>query len=179
MSNAVAHQYIAWTSSLIEKLLTCMITSGCHLNNRKWKECAEIFFASPPYLQEIYRKDEEKGLRRIKEKYTAEYKRVCGTMGWRDYCIGNLSAMETGDLGPVEVKMKQIIQEQDALKMDKDEDRARQVRLSNLESSVISGTALTNLKPTKKIRVTSNENQVVVSSDEVRCGIFCRKLFYF
>jgi hypothetical protein len=75
--------------------------------------------------------------------------------------------------------MKQMIQEQDALKMDKDEDRARQVRLSNLESSVISGTALTNLKPTKKIRVTSNENQVVVSSDEVRCGIFCRKLFYF
>ena len=30
-------------------------------------------------------------------------------MGWRDYNVGNLSAMKTGDLGVVEVKMKQII----------------------------------------------------------------------
>ena len=42
-------------------------------------------------------------------------------MGWRDFNIGNLSAMENGDLGPVEVKMKQIIEEQDAVKMDKDD----------------------------------------------------------
>jgi len=47
--------------------------------------------------------------------------------------------MENGDLGPVEVKMKQIIEEQDAVKMDKDEDRARQGRLQNLESCIISG----------------------------------------
>ena len=33
-------------------------------------------------------------------------------MGWRDYNQGNLSAFD-GDLGPVEVKMRQIIQEQD------------------------------------------------------------------
>ena len=69
-------QYINWTSALTEKLLACMITTGCHLNNRKWKDCAESFYSSPPYLQEIYRKDEEKGVRRLKEKYTAEYKRV-------------------------------------------------------------------------------------------------------
>ena len=65
-------QYIKWTSALTEKLLTCMITTACHLNNRKWKDYAEILYSSPPYLQEIYRKDEEKGVRRLKEKYTAE-----------------------------------------------------------------------------------------------------------
>ena len=81
----------------------CMITTGCHVNNRKWKECADSFYATPPYLQEIYHKDEEKGVRRLTEKYAAEYKRVCGTMGWRDYNVGNLSAMESGDLGVVEV----------------------------------------------------------------------------
>ena len=77
------------------------------------------FFASPQYLNEIYVEDVEKCLRRIKEKYTAEYTRVCGTMGWRDYAIGNLSAMETGELGPVEIKMKQIIEEQDTEKAKK------------------------------------------------------------
>jgi hypothetical protein len=65
-------------------------------------------------------------------EYAAEYKRVCGTMGWRDYNVENLSAMETGDLRVVEVKMKQIIEEQDAIKMDKDEEKVRQIRLSNL-----------------------------------------------
>ena len=33
-------------------------------------------------------------------------------MGWRDYNQGNLSAFD-GDLGLVDVKMRQIIQEQD------------------------------------------------------------------
>ena len=89
----------------------CMITTGCHVNNRKWKECADSFYAMPPYLQEIYRKDEEKGVRRLKEKYAAEYKRVCGTMGWRHYNVGNLSAMETGDLGKTDVLPCQILQE--------------------------------------------------------------------
>jgi hypothetical protein len=152
-----------------------MITTGCHLNNRKWKDCAESFYSSPPYLQEIYRKDEEKGVRRLKEKYTAEYKRVCGTMGWRDFNIGNLSAMENGDLGPVEIKMKQIIEEQDAVKMDKDEDRARQARLQNLESCVISGSANSVLKITKKSKSSTSSSkdvQAVVSNEEVRCGIF-------
>ena len=55
-------------------------------------------------------------------------------MGWRDDNVRNLSAMETGDLGVVEVKMKQIIEEQDAVKMDKDEEKARQLRLTNLTS---------------------------------------------
>ena len=85
------YQYISWTSALVEKLLVCMITTGCHLNNRKWKECADSFYSSPQYLSDIYHKDEEKGLRRLKEKFNAEYKRVCGTLGWRDYNLGNLS----------------------------------------------------------------------------------------
>ena len=36
-------------------------------------------------------------------------------MRWRDYNQGNLSALD-GDLGHVEVKMRQIIQEQDGKK---------------------------------------------------------------
>jgi hypothetical protein len=52
--------------------------------------------------------------------------------------------------GPVEVKMKQIIEEKDAVKMDKDEDRARQARLQNLESCVISGSANSVLMINKK-----------------------------
>jgi len=39
-------------------------------------------------------------------------------MGWRDYNQGNLSAFD-GDLGPVEAKMTQIIQEQDEKRMRK------------------------------------------------------------
>ena len=155
-------QYINWTSALTEKLLACMITTGCHFNNRKWKDCAESF-------------------------YTAEYKRVCGTMGWRDFNIGNLSAMENGDLEPVEIKMKQIIEEQDAVKMDKDEDRARQARLQNLESCVISGSANSVLKITKKSKSSTSSSkdvQAVVSNEEVRCGTFhkyfsCLKNFSF
>jgi len=51
--------------------------------------------------------------------------------------IRNLSAMENGDLGSVELKMKQIIEVQNSAKMDKDEDRARQARQQILESCVI------------------------------------------
>ena len=51
--------------------------------------------------------------------------------------IRNLSAMENGDLGSVELKMKQIIEVKNSAKMDKDEDRARQARQQILESCVI------------------------------------------
>ena len=93
--------------------------------------------------------------------------------GLRDYNVGNVLAMETGDLGVVEVKMKQIIEEQDAIKMDKDEEKARQLRLSNLETSVISGSVTSVLKPSKKSKVMSSngkENALLVPNDEVRCG---------
>ena len=68
--------------------------------------------------------------------------------------------METGDLGVVEVKMKQIIEEQDAIKMDKDEEKARQLRLSNLETSVISGSVTSVLKPSKKSKVMSSNGKI-------------------
>ena len=48
----------------------------------------------------------EKAIRRLKEKI-AEEKKICQTMRWRDYNQGNLSAFDR-DLGPVEVKMRQI-----------------------------------------------------------------------
>ena len=40
-------------------------------------------------------------------------------MSWRDYNQGNLSAFD-GDLGPVEAKMRQIIQEHDGKKDEKE-----------------------------------------------------------
>jgi hypothetical protein len=174
MMPSVPQKYITWTTALVDKLMTCILTTGAHLNNRKWKDCADSFFASPQYLNEIYVTDVEKGLRRIKEKYTAEYTRVCGTMGWRDYAIGNLSAMETGELGPVEIKMKQIIEEQDTEKAKKNEEKALQVRLTSLENCIISGTVTPTMKPAKKSKVVTSsgkEAQIAVSIDEVRCGI--------
>ena len=46
-------------------------------------------------------------------------------MWWRDYNIGTLSAIESGDLEDKGVKMKQIMEEPDAVKMDKVEETAR------------------------------------------------------
>jgi len=64
------------------------------------------FYSSMPHLMDFYRSNEENALRRLKEKYSDELKRICQTMGWRDYNQGNLSAFD-GDLGPVEAKMRQ------------------------------------------------------------------------
>ena len=47
--------------------------------------------------------------------------------------------METGDSGVVEVKMKQIIEEKNAGKINKDEEKGCQ---SNLDTSVISSLLL-------------------------------------
>ena len=52
-------------------------------------------------------------------------------MGWQDYNQSNLSAFD-GDLGPIEVKMRQIIQEQDKKKEEKDNVKARQKRLGEI-----------------------------------------------
>jgi hypothetical protein len=53
------------------------------------------------------------------EKYAMEYMRVCGTMGCRDIDVGNLSAEEYGGLGPVKIRIKQLIQEEETLKWRK------------------------------------------------------------
>ena len=52
-------------------------------------------------------------------------------MGWRDYNQGNLSAFD-GDLGPVEAKMRQIIQEQDEKNEEKEKTKSRQEYLEIL-----------------------------------------------
>ena len=57
---------------------------------------------------DVFQANEEKAIRRLKEKFAEENKRICQSMGWRDYSQGNFSAFD-GDLGPVEVKMRQII----------------------------------------------------------------------
>ena len=74
----MSHQYISWTASP-EKLLVCMIITGCHVNIKHYKQpqmerICEQFYATLPYLQDIYHKDEGKGVRRLKEKYSTEYK---------------------------------------------------------------------------------------------------------
>jgi hypothetical protein len=161
-----------------------MISTGCHLKPSKWKECADCFYSSPPYLQDIYRADEKNAIRRIKEKYSMEYKRVCGTMGWRDYNLGNLSAMETGDLGPIEVRMKQLIQEEDDFKMGKEAEKARTTRLASIETNILSGHAegVTKIKKAKLSNGTPGTS--TTSIDEVNdvpifCNFYCFIMRYF
>ena len=93
-------------------------------------------------------------------------------MGWTDYNVGNLSAMESG---VVEVTMKQIIEEKNAVNIDgcdKDEEKAQ---LSYSDTSVFSGSISNVLKPSKKSKVMSsngNKNALILSNEDVRCGYF-------
>ena len=70
-------------------------------------------------------------------------------MGWRDYNQGNLSAFD-GYLGPVEVKMRQIIQEQDEKKEEKDKVKVRQKRLGEIGSVSLDVRTEGSLKPKNK-----------------------------
>ena len=108
-----------WNPALMERLLIAIITTGAHLSPKKWKEAASSFYSCSQQFIDIFHADEEKAIRRLKEKFAEEQKKICQTMGWRDYNQGNLSAFD-GDLGPVEVKMRQIIQEQDEKKDEKE-----------------------------------------------------------
>ena len=62
---------------------------------------------------------------------------------------GNLSAFG-GDLGPVEVKMRQIIQEKDEKKEEKDNVKARQKRLGEIGSISLNVENEGSMKPKKK-----------------------------
>jgi len=55
-------------------------------------------------------------------------------MGWKNYNQGNLSAFN-GDMGPIEVKMRQIIREKDKKKEEKDKIKARQKRLREIHEA--------------------------------------------
>ena len=98
---------ITQNSGVVERLLDAIISTGAYLNAKKWKEAALTIYSSMPHPMDFYKSDEDNALRRLKEKYSDEQKRICQTMGWRDYNQGNLSAFD-GDLGPVEGKMRQI-----------------------------------------------------------------------
>jgi len=86
----------------VERLLDAIISTGAHLNAKKWKEAALTFYNTMPHVIDFYRSNEDNN----------KQKRICQTMEWRDYNQGNLSAFD-GYLGPVDAKMRQIIQEQD------------------------------------------------------------------
>ena len=76
---------IAWNSSVADHLLRAIITTGAHLNAKKLNEAALSFFSSKPHLMDFYRSNEENAIRRLKEMYSDEQKRIYQTMGWRDY----------------------------------------------------------------------------------------------
>ena len=141
--------YIIWNTALIERLLIAIITTGAHLSPKKWKEAASSFYSCSQQFIDIFHANEEKAIRRLKDKFNEDQKRVCQTMGWRDYNQGNLSAFD-GDLGPVEVKMRQIIQEQDEKKEEKDKVKARQKRLGEIGSVSLDVRTEGSLKPKNK-----------------------------
>jgi hypothetical protein len=96
--STVASNYIIWTTALIERLLTAIITTGAHLNSKKWREAGASFYsASQPFL-DIWHSDEDNALRRLKEKFTEEKTRICQTMGWRT-SIREISQLLMGILG--------------------------------------------------------------------------------
>jgi len=144
-----ASTYIIWNVALMERLLIAIITTESHLNAKKWREAASSFYSYSQVFIDVFQANEDKAIRRLKEKFAEEQKRICQTMGWRDYNQGNLSAFD-GDLGPVEVKMRQIIQEQDEKKEEKDKVKARQKRLGEIGAVSLNVENEGSIKPKKK-----------------------------
>ena len=147
--SALPLTYIMWNPALMERLLIAIITTGAHLSPKKWKEAASSFYSCSLQFIDIFHANEEKAIRRLKEKFAEEQKKICQTMGWRDYNQGNLSAFD-GDLGPVEVKMRQIIQEQDEKKDEKEKVKARQKRLEEIGAVSLDVRKEGSLKPKNK-----------------------------
>jgi len=125
--------YLAWTPALVSRLLTCIISCGAHLNRNKWKEVADNFFSSSSGHRELYVNNQDSYIRRVRDKFKEEYKRICMCMGWREYggVTSNLSAKETPELGDSEVLMRQIVEEMIA--QEKEKAKALQERLSSIE----------------------------------------------
>ena len=150
-----ASTYIIWNVALMERLLIAIITTGAHLNPKKWREAASSFYSCSQTFIDVFQANEDKAVRRLKEKFAEEQKRICQTMGWRDYNQGNLSAFD-GDLGPVEVKMRQIIQEQDEKKEEKDKVKARQKRLGEIGAVSLNVEIEGSIKPKKRSSALKN-----------------------
>jgi hypothetical protein len=178
--------YIIWTSALMERLLVAIITTGAHLNSKKWREAASSFYSASQQFIDIFNSNEDNAIRRLKEKFAEEQRRVCQTLGWRDYNQGNLSAFE-GDLGTVECKMRQIIQEQDEKKEEKEKAKAKQKRLGEIAAVSLDLRNEGSLKPKhkrsnplKSIVSTAKSVEVtdLADSSEVRylyylCDVYC------
>ena len=83
--------YIIWNAALMERLLIAIIIIGAPLNPKKWRKVASSFYSYSQMFIDVFQANEEKAIRRLKEKFAEEQKRICQTMGWRDYNQGNLS----------------------------------------------------------------------------------------
>jgi len=131
--------YLAWTPALVSRLLTCIISCGAHLNRNKLKEVADNFISSNSGHREFYVNNPESHIRRVRDKFKEEYKRICMCMGWREYggVTSNLSAKETPELGDSEVLMRQIVEEMTAQDQEKEKAKALQERLSSIEKETI------------------------------------------
>jgi hypothetical protein len=68
--------YTVFTLFDYRKLLDAIISTGAHLNAKKWKEAALTFYSSMPHLMDFYRSNEDSALRRLKERYSDEQKRI-------------------------------------------------------------------------------------------------------
>jgi len=86
--------------------------------------------------------------------YSDEQKKICQTMGWRDYNQGNLSAFDD-DLGPVVAKMRQIIEEQDEKKEEIEKTKSRQKRLGDIGVSSLDVRNEGPLKPKRSEALSS------------------------
>ena len=177
--------YIMWNPALMERLLIAIITTGVHLSPKKWKVAASSFYSCSQQFLDIFHANEDRAIRRLKEKFAEEQKTICQTMGWRDYNQGNLSAFD-GDLGPVEVKMRQIIQEQDEKKDEKEKVKARQKRLGEIGSVSLDVRTEGSLKPKNKrsnplknIISGSSKSSVPDSQEEDEVHIYLFFIFYF
>jgi len=76
--------------ALMERQLIATITAGAHLSPKKWREAASSFYSSSQMCIDVFQANEEKAIRRFKEKFAEKQKRICETMGWRDHNQGSL-----------------------------------------------------------------------------------------
>jgi hypothetical protein len=151
--------YLAWSTALVSRLLTCIITVGAHLNRNKWKEVCDNFFSSNFNHRELYLSSPEVYVRRVREKFKEEYRRICMTMGWREFGgrTGNLSAKETPELGECETLMRQICEEMTAHEQEKEKSKVLQERMSVIEKETL----------TKKRKILSPSNSQDSNTVEV------------
>jgi hypothetical protein len=75
----------------------------------------------------------------VRDKFKEEYRRICSTMGWREYGgqCGNLSAKETPEMGESEVLMRQICEEMTAHDQEKEKTKVLQELMAVIEKETL------------------------------------------